>query len=284
MSSSHRQFSIDSVNARGLTFPYRVTGPERGREVLLLHGFPQYSLEWAAQLEELGGAGYRVVAPDQRGYAAGNQPEGADAYRMDELVADVIAILDRLGWARADLVGHDWGGAVAWQVAGRHPERLRTLTAVSTPHPHAVAKARKSGGPQREMSSYMDVFRQPGVAEEALLADDAAALRALYDGLPETEHYVERFQDRQTLTSALNWYRAMTRQDADKVGSIDVPTLYVWGDDDIAFGREAAEATAEYVTSPYTFAVLEGAGHWVPETRAEDLNRLLLRHLMEHYR
>ena len=305
MSSSDRQFSLDSVTARGLTFPYRVTGPERGREVLLLHGFPQYSLEWAAQLEELGGAGYRTVAPDQRGYAAGsalegsalegsalggsslgrgNQPEGADAYRMDELVADVIAILDRLGWARVDLIGHDWGGAVAWQVAGRHPERLRTLTAVSTPHPLAVAKARRSGGPQRKMSSYMDVFRQPGLAEDGLLADNAAALRALYDGLPETETYVERFSDRRTLTSALNWYRAMTREDADRVGSIDVPTLYVWGDSDPAFGREAAEATAEFVDSPYTFAVLEGAGHWLPETRADDLNRLLLTHLKQYYR
>ncbi len=278
------QFSLESIDVRGLKFPYRVSGPPEGREVLLLHGFPEYSLEWAAQLEALARSGYLAVAPDQRGYGPDNQPSEVSAYRMDELVADVIALLDKLGWARVDLIGHDWGGAVAWHVAGRHPERLRSLTAVSTPHPLAIQQARRSGGPQREMSSYMDVFRQPGVAEDALLANDAAALRALYDGLPETDHYVERFQDRNTLTSALNWYRAMTGDDASKAGVTSVPTLYVWGEEDVAFARDAAEGAGQFVDAAYTFVPLAGAGHWVPETHAAELNRLILGHLAQHYR
>lgn len=278
------QYSLEDIDVRGLTFPYRTGGPPEGREVLLLHGFPQYSLEWAAQLEGLARSGFLAVAPDQRGYGPANRPPDVSAYRIDELVADVIGLLDALGWARVDLIGHDWGGAVAWHVAGRHPERLRSLTAVSTPHPLAIQKARGSGGPQREMSGYMTVFRQPGVAEDALLADDAAALRALYGGLPETDHYVERFQDRSTLTAALNWYRAMSGEDAAKAGVVQVPTLYVWGEDDVAFARDAAESAGEFVDAPYTFAPLSGAGHWIPETHAAELNRLILSHLGQHYR
>jgi pimeloyl-ACP methyl ester carboxylesterase len=273
---------VNTLQANGLTFPYLASGPAQGRGVLLLHGFPQFSYEWAAQLEVLGAAGYRAVAPDQRGYAPGNQPPEVSAYRMDELVADVVGMLDALGWARADLVGHDWGGSVAWHVAGRHPERIRSLTAVSTPHPLALSKAMSSGGPQLEMSGYMATFREPETAEDGLLANDAAALRALYDGLPETARYVTHFQDRPTLTAALNWYRAMRRRDGEQTGVVRVPTLFVWGERDVAFSREAAEGAAEFVEAPYTFAPLEGAGHWLPDTRGAELSRLLLAHLAEH--
>ncbi len=270
---------MNSLEVRGLTFPYLASGPPDGRGVLLLHGFPEFSLEWAAQLRELGEAGFRAVAPDQRGYAPGNQPAEVSAYAMDELVADAIGMLDALGWERADVVGHDWGGSVAWHVAGRHPERVRSLTAVSTPHPQAFTAAIDSGGEQIEKSAYFATFREPGTGEQALLANDAAALREVLEGLPEAERYVERMRDRRTLTSALNWYRAMRRRDSEKTGAVRIPTLYVWGDGDPAFAREAAEGTERYVEAPYLFVALPGAGHWIPETHADDLNRLLLTHL-----
>ncbi len=213
--------------------------------MLLLHGFPQFSLEWAAQLEALGGAGYRAVAPDQRGYAPGNQPADVHAYRADELVADVLAMLDALGWERAHLVGHDWGGSVAWHVAGRHPERVRSLTAVSTPHPRAFTAAIDSGGEQIAKSAYFASFREPGTGEEALLADDAAALREVLLRLAERRPLRRTSAlGGTTLTSALNWYRAMRRRDSEHTGVVTVPTLYVWGDADAAFSREAAEGTA----------------------------------------
>jgi pimeloyl-ACP methyl ester carboxylesterase len=275
---------VDSFRVRGLTFPYLASGPPDGRGVLLLHGFPQCSLEWTAQLRALGDAGFRAVAPDQRGYAPGNQPGEVSAYGMDELVADTLGMLDALGWERADLVGHDWGGSVAWHVAGRHPDRVRSLTAVSTPHPRAFTAAIDTGGEQLEKSAYFAGFRDPGSAEDSLLADDSAALRDVLDGLPETERYVERLRDRRTLTAALNWYRAMRRRDTEKTGAVRVPTLYVWGDSDPAFAREAAEGAARYVEGPYTFVPLAGAGHWIPETRADELNRLLLTHLAAHDR
>jgi pimeloyl-ACP methyl ester carboxylesterase len=271
--------STHSFSVRGLSFPYLASGPEDGTGVLLLHGFPQFSLEWAAQLPVLGEAGYRAVAPDQRGYAPGNQPADVNAYRAEELVADVVGLLDALGWERAHLVGHDWGGSVAWHVAGRHPDRVRSLTAVSTPHPRAFTAAIDSGGEQLAKSAYFATFREPGTGEGALLGNDAAALREVLDGLPNTERYVERHRDGQTLTSALNWYRAMRRRDSEQTGVVTVPTLYVWGDEDSAFAREAAQATADFVAASYTFVPLAGAGHWIPETRAGELNHLLLAHL-----
>ncbi len=263
-------------------FPYREAGPEDGREVLLLHGFPEYSLEWSAQLDALASARLHMVAPDQRGYGSGNSPSEVGAYRMDELVADVIAILDALGWARVDLVGHDWGAAVAWCVAARSPERLRTLTAISTPHPEALATALADGGPQREMSTYMGVLAGPD-AEDLLLADDAALLRGVFDGLESADDYVDHFTDRARLTGALNWYRALAEQSGYEVGPIRVPTLYVHGDRDPYLSRDAAEKVREHVEAPYTYAPLE-AGHWLPETHADTINRLLLRHLAQHFR
>lgn len=267
---------------RGLTFPYRARGPEDGPKVLLLHGFPQFSLEWGAQLEALGAAGYRALAPDQRGYASGNQPTEVSAYGAAELVADTLGMLDALGWDRAHLIGHDWGGSVAWHVAGRHPERVHSLTAVSTPHPRAFTAAIDSGGEQIAKSAYFATFREPGAGEDALLANDSAALREVLAGVPEVERYVERMRDRTTLTSALNWYRAMRRRDSEQTPEVSVPTLHVWGEEDPAFSREGAEGTATFVTGPYRFVSLPGAGHWLPETHAAELNELVLAHIRLH--
>jgi len=270
---------VPLVDVGDLTFPIRTAGPDDGRPVLLLHGFPQTSYEWRAQLSALGEAGYRAIAPDQRGYTATARPPAVDAYRMDELVGDVLGLADALGLERVDLVGHDWGGAVAWHVSGRHPARVRSLTVCSTPHPLAMTEAIDSGGPQRTMSAYMQLFREEGRAEDLLMADDFIRLRRLFDGVEEVEPYVDAFRDRATLTGALNWYRAMRRTDAEATGEVSVPTLYIWGEDDPALGRDAAEATAAHVTGPYTFVPLPGVGHWVPETAAEVVTERLLTHL-----
>src|SRR3954470_293095 len=164
-----------------MTFRARVAGPEDGRLVMLLHGFPETSASWLSQLDALAAAGYRAVAPDQRGYSPGARPEGVEHYATAHLVADVIAIADWLGGHEVDLVGHDWGGAVAWLLAARYPERLRSLSVVSTPHPAALFAAIADGkGDQQQRSQYMEVFRAEGTAEELLLANDASGLRQLY--------------------------------------------------------------------------------------------------------
>src|SRR5437899_11080987 len=141
---------------------------------MLVHGFPQSSLEWRSQMEALAAAGYRAIAPDQRRYSPRARPDGVEHYRPEHLVADVLAIADWLGGHRLHLVGHDWGGAVAWAVAGQFADRLRTLTVVSTPHPYALREARRAeDDDQRRRIEYVELFRMPGKAEDVLLEDDA---------------------------------------------------------------------------------------------------------------
>src|SRR4051812_48026683 len=166
-----------------MTFSALAAGPPDGRLVLLLHGFPQTSYSWRHALAALASAGYRAVAPDQRGYSAGARPTEISQYAMPHLVADVLAIADDMGGHEFDLVGHDWGGAVAWQTAGRYPERLRTLTVLSTPHPGSLTwTLTESVGQQRERSSYMQFFRRPDEPEDMFLADGAVVLRNTYAG------------------------------------------------------------------------------------------------------
>jgi pimeloyl-ACP methyl ester carboxylesterase len=298
------------VAAHGFTFRALSSGPPHGRGVLLLHGFPQTSYSWHHQLEALGAAGCRALAFDQRGYSPGARPDAIEDYRIDELVGDVLAVADRCGLDRFDLVGHDWGAMVAWVVAARHPDRTRTLTAVSVPHPRAFAAAFGRGGgdgegdgdseggrgdegdeDQRRRSSYIEVFRaEGGVAERALLGEDGSGrgLRAMFDasGLSSDTDEVHRFVaamlEPGAMTAALNWYRATEPAAMGDVSTITVPTLYVWSDEDIALGRAAAQATVDWVSGPYRFEVLAGVGHWIPETAPDALNRLLLEHLAAH--
>ncbi len=274
------------VEANGWTFDVLAAGPSEGRLVVLLHGFPETSWSFAAQAVGLGSSGYRVVAPDQRGYSPGARPAEVEAYAEHELAADVVAIADAFDVETFDLVGHDWGGHVAWAVAASYPDRLRSLTAVSTPHPRALADALRGGDPdQAERSSYLSLFAQPNVPEALLLGDDGsgAGLVQLYessglDGVAAAR-YLAALTAPGALTAALNWYRANDLEAVLSVGNVSVPTMYVWSTDDIALGRSAAEATARWVDGPYRFVELDGVSHWIPELAAGELNRLLLEHL-----
>ena len=278
---------FEVVVGGGLTFRGRSTGPPDGRLVLLLHGFPQTSRSWEPTMEKLGGAGHRAVAFDQRGYSPGARPEGVEHYGIDSLVADVLAVADDLGGHRFDLVGHDWGGIIAWHVAGRYPARVRTLSVVSTPHAAAFGAALRGelGGDQPSRSGYVDLFRQAGTAEDLFLADDAAVLRRMYASFaaPDAaDEYVEVLTQPGALTAAFNYYRATPLGEQPETGAVTSPTLYVWSTDDAALGREAAEATGQHVAGPYRFEVLEGVSHWIPEAAPDDLGRFVLEHLAAH--
>ncbi|MFI9809967.1 alpha/beta fold hydrolase [Streptomyces sp. NPDC052301] len=272
-----------SISTAAGAFDAIVAGPPEGRPVLLLHGFPQTALVWRRQIAALAAHGYRVVAPDQRGYSPGVRPGRPEDYRIGVLVDDVVALTEELGWAAFDLVGHDWGGAVAWWTADAHPGRVRTLTVVSTPHPGALATTLRSDRDQRERSHYMIDWRETPATEERMLADDAAELRAFYsEKVPQAsaETYVRHLSQPGALTAALNWYRAGRPDGA--IGVIDVPTLYVWSTEDSAFGPAAAQETGQWVSGPYRFETLQGVSHWVPEEAPETLSRLLLAHLQAH--
>ncbi|MET7970261.1 alpha/beta hydrolase [Micromonospora sp. NPDC005305] len=256
------------VEARGLTFEVRTGGPEGGEPVLLLHGFPQHAGEWDEVTPALHAAGLRTYALDQRGYSPGARPAEVGAYRIPELVADAAAVLDALGVTAAHLVGHDWGAIVAWGLAAAHPERVRTLTAVSVPHPAAMGHALATDPRQKARSSYIALFRKPGKAEKVLLAFRAAALRRMLGGVGDADRvarYADPMREPGALTAALNWYRAMTGADMKAVGPVAAPTTFVWSDGDVAIGRTAADACAAHVTGDYRFVVLPGVTHWIPD-------------------
>ncbi|MCU1692627.1 MAG: putative alpha/beta hydrolase [Frankiales bacterium] len=261
-----------------LTFDVVDLGPRDSEVVLLLHGFPQSLWEWRLVWPALVDAGYRVVAPSQRGYSPGARPEGVEAYAMTHLVADAVGLLDALEVHAAHVVGHDWGAAVAWQLAGRQPGRVLSLGAVSVPHPAAFGAALRTDDDQRARSQYMLMFNEP-TAEARLLADDAAWLRTALSRAPGAEHHVEHAQEPGALTAMLGWYRAQSAGMRDPLPPVTVPTLYVWSDEDDALGPVAAHATASYVDGPYRFEVLHGVSHWVPEEAPEQLVPLLLEHL-----
>lgn len=274
------------IDANRLRFSARACGPVDGRSVLLLHGFPESSLSWLPILQSLGDAGYRAVAPDQRGYSRGARPRDMKAYAVSELVEDVLAIAATMQLPRVDLVGHDWGGIVAWIVASRCPDLVRSLTVVSTPHPGALAQTLRAGDPdQVARSAYVGFFRRPEEAERILLGDDGmgGGLRTMLvaTGLGGSlvDEYVALMREPGAMTAALNWYRALQASDMEGLAPIVVPTLYVWSTGDAALGRKAAEATAEFVAGRYEFVVLEGVSHWVPEEAPAQLGRLLLAHL-----
>jgi pimeloyl-ACP methyl ester carboxylesterase len=266
----------------GLVLDVAEHGDPRGRPVLLLHGFPQTHRAYDALAARLAFQGRRLLAPDQRGYSPGARPADVAAYALGNLVDDAARILDAYGIERADVVGHDWGAAVGWSLAAARPERVRTLTAVSVPHPRAMADAlRDPGNDQRERSSYIQLFRLPGKAEEVLLEDGAKRLRAVFEPLPETvaEPHVRALSDPATLTAALNWYRAMKGEDSAKLPGVTAPTTYVWSTGDVAVGRAAAARCAQYATGPYRFVELDGVSHWIPEQAPDALADAVLHRL-----
>jgi pimeloyl-ACP methyl ester carboxylesterase len=265
-----------------LTFDVRVDGPEDGRPVLLLHGFPETSASWASVSPLLAQAGLRTYAPDQLGYSPGARPDEVEAYAAQNLAQVTADLMTALEIPVADVVGHDWGANVAWTLAAWHSDRVRSLTAVSVPHPAAYTVAYRADPEQKERSGYIRLFWQAGKAEDVLLADDARRLRRMLagadqaTGVPEEaiEEYVAVLSAPGALTAALNWYRAMSSD--TRVDPIAVPTTYVWSDGDAAIGRTAAEACANYVTGDYRFVELAGITHWIPEQAPEQLARAIL--------
>jgi pimeloyl-ACP methyl ester carboxylesterase len=263
----------------GLTFEVSDDGPAEGRVVIALHGFPEDRHCWSGLTPQLTGAGYRVLAPDQRGYSPGARPKGRRAYAMAELTADILALADVAGADRFDLVGHDWGAAVAWALAARHPDRVRTLTALSVPHPRAMQQAVLRSR-QLLRSWYMLAFQIPWVPEATFrvagVSRGAAQLTA--EGLePESaERYARRLADPGQATPMVNWYRAIPFGAASPIPRVSVPTTLIWGDGDKYLTRYGVEHTAAQVTGPFRLEILPGADHWLPTGAADRVAPLVL--------
>jgi pimeloyl-ACP methyl ester carboxylesterase len=265
---------ITTFSRDGLSFDVTDGGPLDGDVVVLLHGFPTDRTSWDRVAARLHDAGLRTLAPDQRGYSPGASPEDEDAYRLDELVADVLALIGASGRERVHLVGHDWGGALAWLVAGNHPDRIASLTVLSTPHPAAMSRAWRHGIDQKRRSWYMAAFQVPWVPEHAMAAGFHSLLAR--SGLPteDRRRYAARLARADALSGPINWYRA-ARHSGVGAHRVEVPTTYVWGSRDAFLGRTAAELTREHVGGDYELVELD-AGHWLPETRDAECGAAIL--------
>lgn len=279
--TTHRDHHLDEspwrhqqVERDGLLLDVRVAGPADGEPVVLLHGFPQTSRSWTALARLLAaadragdGPSLLLLAPDQRGYSPGARPAGVAAYALEELVADALAVVEATGHGSAHVVGHDWGASVAWALTGHHPDRVRSLLAVSLPHPAAYGAALTVDTDQQARSAYLQDLRAPAPGpEDALLAEDALGLRAIWgDAVPlaDQEADLEVLRDG-ALHGGLNWYRAMRRAIADTPDAT-VPTTYVWGTEDAYSGEAGARRCGDHVRGEYRFVPLQGVGHWIPD-------------------
>jgi pimeloyl-ACP methyl ester carboxylesterase len=273
---------MDSYTHDGLTFDVSDTGPTDGRVVVALHGFPEDRHCWDQIAAGLAGEGFRVLAPDQRGYSPGARPPGRRAYVTSNLSSDVIALADGVGADRFDVVGHDWGGLVAWDLAARRPDRVRTLTSLSTPHPRAVRDVMMNST-QALHSWYMLFFQIPALPEWLFATRGGRDMRArlVRDGLGRetADRYAKRFAVPGAMTGPINWYRAIPLSAREPTPRVSVPTMYVWSDGDRYLTRQAAEATSRHVTGPYRFEVLVGGSHWLPTEAAAQVLPPILEHL-----
>jgi pimeloyl-ACP methyl ester carboxylesterase len=270
---------------RNAAFSFEVSdtggGHRPGGVVILLHGFPQDRHCWERVTPTLAGSGYRVLAPDLRGYSPGARPAARSAYRNSELAADVLALADAAGAERFHLAGHDWGAALAWYLAGRHPERVASLAALSVPHPQAFAQALVSSS-QLVRSWYMAACQLPWLPERVLGRRGGLGFRdtLVRTGLDQAsaDRYATRAADPAGLRGPLNWYRAMPLRLREPAGPVQVPTMFIWGNRDRFVARTAAELCGRHVTGPYRFAELDGASHWLPERSPDQVAALLAEH------
>jgi pimeloyl-ACP methyl ester carboxylesterase len=269
-----------------LTFDALAAGESGAPLVLLLHGFAESMQCWQAQVAALANAGYRAIAPSQRGYSPGARPDVRDTanYHIDRLMDDAMAIVAASGYGeqRFHLAGHDWGGSIAWSLADRFPERIASLTVLSRPHPNAFNRALlQTDGEQAQRSRHHRWFLEPDAAD-VVLADDSKWLRERLtaNGVPDaaiTEHLAV-LGNKDAMEGALAWYRARGAI-RGPLGMIKAPTLYIWGDADDTVGRTAAEGTVDFVEAPYRFEVLPGVGHFAADQAPERVSELMLAHV-----
>lgn len=271
--------SVVTRFSRGdLTFDVTEDGPSDGEPVVLLHGFPQRSNCWNAVVPPLAAAGYHVIRMDQRGYSPGARPSGRRAYRTTEVVADAAALVDHYGGS-AHVVGHDWGAAVAWALAAERPEAVRSLTAVSVPHPAAFIRALVTSA-QAVRSWYMLFFQLPWLPERILRSQFERIMRMSGQSADAARRDAAGFDEPGALTGALHWYRAIPLVDPRRqTAPVQAPTLFVWSDGDIAITRRGVDNTPRYVRGPYQFVALHGVSHWIPDEVPDRLADLLLNHL-----
>lgn len=277
------------IAANGIELDALTAGPADGPLVILLHGFPEFSHGWRQQIPALAAAGLRVVAPDQRGYNRSAKPVGIAAYRLDTLADDVLGIADALGRQRFAVVGHDWGGVVAWHLAALNPERISRAAILNAPHPATLWRYARRHPSQALKSWYVAYFQLPFLPEAGLRASGFWVLRRVlrrtsrpgsFTG-EDFRHYGEAWGQPGALTAMLNWYRALRLSSQSPSARIRVPVRVIWGDRDAFLDQGLAEAGAALCDSAEIIHLPE-ASHWLQHEAPDEVNRLLLEFLSPH--
>jgi pimeloyl-ACP methyl ester carboxylesterase len=270
---------MDTFGNDGLRFDVSTAGPKAGETIILLHGFPNDRTTWNSLIPALAAAGHRVLAPDQRGYSPGARPRRRRDYRLNHLTSDVLALADEAGVHRFHLVGHDWGALVAYDLASQHPDRVRTLTALSAPHPGAWRQSLFRSG-QGLRSAYMIFFQMPLLPERLLGAWSGARLRRALTRTGLDADSAQRYADRACrygLTGPLNWYRAAVLG-PHRIGTVRVPTVLVCGDRDPFISREAVDLCRRWMVGSFRSEMWRGVSHWIAEEQPQRLTELILAH------
>ena len=260
--------SVDGVDLNVVT-------AGEGEPVLLLHGFPDSAQLWRRVMPKLVDAGYRVIAPDQRGFGRSAAPRGAGNYTIGQIGRDALAVLDQLGVERAKLVGHDWGAAIGWWLAATSGRRFERFAALSVGHPAAYATA---GLEQKLKGWYVLAFQIPGFAEALFGAHDFAVFRAFMGGHPELETWIADLSRPGRLTAGLNWYRANFGKllSPARFPRVAIPVMGVWSDRDVALSEDQMINSARYVDAPFRYERLARVGHWTPLDAPDRVSALLL--------
>lgn len=275
-----------NANVNGITLHYVEAG--EGPLVILLHGFPDFWYAWRHQIPALAAAGFHVVAPDMRGYNASDKPRGVASYAVERLVEDVAELIRHVGGDRAVLVGHDWGGIVGWYAAMLRPDLVERLVVLNAPHPVAFRRELRRVD-QMLRSSYALFFQLPWLPEQVLRLGNYAVLRRMLRTEPvhqdaftpeDIECYVEAVSHPGALTASINYYRAATRFPPPKPRPIDVPTLLIWGEQDLYLNRRLTEGLEPWI-SDLRIQRLADASHWVMADAPQRVNRGLLDFLRE---
>lgn len=269
------------IDLGGLTFAVDVRGPDDGAPVVLLHGWPDRASLWENQIPALNDAGFRTIAPDLRGFGDSAKPAEVDAYNILFLAGDVQGILDHLSIERAHVVGHDWGAALAWAIAGFAPERVDKLVAMSVAHPSAFGDA---GLAQRRLSWYMLLFQFEGIAEEWLSMDDWKNMRDFGAGHLGIEQVIADAARPGALSAGLSWYRANVPPESliaprMPFPPVAAPTLGIWSSGDAYLLEEPMKQSGDHVTGEFRYERIDGASHWMQLDAPDELNRLLLEFL-----
>ena len=270
-----RAMNLDPVTkiiaTGGLSFP--VVDHGNGPAVLLLHGFPDDRHLWRYQVPALAAAGFRVVAPDLRGFGDAPRPQDPKDYGIPIVVRDVLGILDALGLKQVQLVAHDWGAAVGWTLARQYPDRITRYVALSVGIGTGPVTIE-----QLEKSSYLAFFRQAGTAETELTRDNWKLFRAWTRNAADTDRYIKSLSRPGALTAALNWYRATGNPPlgGGNAPPVTIPVLGIWSNGDAYLLESRMRGSADLVKGPFRYETISGASHWMQLDKPDDLNRLLL--------